>query len=465
MASNSPQSLELGLHQGLRQRMVPMQVAYGRMLEMSGPEVEEEVRRNLDENPALEAVDNASQQEYADIRYVPSRNSHASGDSAISDPIETLTEAAPPTAAESLESQLAERQIPDRIMTMARYVIGNLDSNGYLTRSPAAMTNDMAVNDLIADPGDDEMTRAVKTVQSLDPPGIGARDLRECLLLQLRRLRPSPESELAIIILTDHYDSFAKMHFDKIIERLGISRTDMNNVLEFIRSLNPKPGATLGQASGASDRINIVVPDFMVECDGNNLHLSLLNNIPELRIERSFRADGDIQPGERSGMTPAREFAAGRREEAMQFIKLLKMRSETLFRVMTAIINIQREFFMTDDESTLRPMILKDVATLTGYDLSVISRATAGKYVATAGGVYPLKLFFNDRPQNDSDTTTREILSALKNIIDSENHTRPLSDEDLTARLNAQGYRLARRTVTKYREKLKLPVARRRKRL
>lgn len=459
-------SLDLGLHQGLRQRMAPMQVAYGRMLEMTGPEVEEEVRRTLDENPALEAVDvSPTAPADSDIGVRERAYSIYPGNSGY-DIIENLTEAHPPTEAESLETQLAERSLPDRIARMARYVIGNLDSNGYLTRTANAMATDIAVAGDIPDPEPEEMQIAIQAVQSLDPAGIGARDLQECLLLQLRRLPEDTTRDLAINILTDHYDSFAKMHFDRIMARTNIDREEMTRVLSLIRTLNPKPGNSINTGITPADRLNVIVPDFMVENDGEQLTLTLLNNIPELRIEQSFlpadETKGDKPEAKES---PAREFAARRREEATTFIKLLKMRSETLFRIMSAILTIQRDFFLTGDETRIRPMILKDVASITGYDLSVISRSTAGKYVTTANGIYPLKMFFNERPKDDTDTTTIEILDALKRIIETEDHSKPLSDEALRDRLAEAGYDLARRTVTKYREKLKLPVARLRKRI
>lgn len=466
MSPSPAPSLDLGLHQGLRQRMAPMQVAYGRMLEMTGPEVEEEVRRTLDENPALEAVDLAPSADTDADTGVNERSYYTGSGNSGYDIIENLTEAHPPTEAESLETQLSERSLPERIARMAHYVIGNLDSNGYLTRTANAMATDIAVAGDIPDPEPAEMQQAIEAVQSLDPAGIGARDLQECLLLQLRRLPENGPRDLAIGILTDQYDSFTKMHFDRIMAKRGIDRETMTSVLDLIRTLNPKPGNAISTGITPADRLNVIVPDFMIENDGEQLTLTLLNNIPELRIEQSFLPDNGANEDSPSATPgPAREFAARRREEAATFIKLLKMRSETLFRIMSAILKIQRAFFITGDETRIRPMILKDVAAITGYDLSVISRSTAGKYVTTANGIYPLKMFFNERPKDDADTTTIEILDALKRIIESEDHSRPLSDDALRSRLAEEGYDLARRTVTKYREKLKLPVARLRKRI
>ncbi len=208
------------------------------------------------------------------------------------------------------------------------------------------------------------------------------------------------------------------------------------------------------------------MPDFAVDVEGRDITLSLLNNIPELQIEETFREDDAERPDATSREREASLFIKQKRDEASEFIKILRMRQETLFNVMHAIVKIQRDFFLNgDDETLIRPMILKDVASITGYDLSVISRATAAKYVATARGVYPLKMFFNERPKDDEDTSTHEILAALKAVIDKEDKRHPLSDEAITSMLAEKDYEIARRTVAKYREKLGLPVARLRREL
>ncbi|MCM1518951.1 MAG: RNA polymerase factor sigma-54 [Pseudoflavonifractor sp.] len=464
----------------LTQRLTPMQVQFVRMLEMTGPEVEDEVRRAVDENPALETVDNAHGDDSDDTSYsesaeemrladypnedeTPSYRLEARNHSADDVRYEPVAIASGDNLIGSLTSQLSEHDLTEKQQAIAEYIIGNLDDNGYLTRPVASIADDLAFREGI-DATTDEVKDALETVRSLDPAGIGAVDLRDCLLLQLRRMSPSVATRTAIEIIAHYFDLFSKKHYDRLASALGISQDALRDAIELIRTLNPKPGGLLG-GDNADDRTRHIIPDFNVEVDGDTITLTLLNNIPDLQIEESFvpesRATTRTTRRDREAMT----FIRQKHDEAASFIKVLKMRQETLYRVMKAIVTIQRDFFLTDDESMLRPMILKDIASLTGYDLSVISRATAGKYVATSRGVYPLKFFFNERPKEDDDTSSHEIMAAIKEIIATESKDRPLSDEAITTALGRRGYDIARRTVAKYREKAGIPVARLRKEL
>ncbi len=479
-------SLKLTTEQKLQQRLTPLQVQFVRMLEMTGPEIEDEVHRVLDENPALEAKDDnattndaesqyESEQEYgetaeqmqlADYRNddeIPSYRLEANNRSSNDVYYEPVATTEGETLYESLSAQIAQTSLDERQLTIAHYIIGNIDDNGYMSRSLQAITDDLAIQEGM-EVTYDEVKQAWQSVRNLDPAGVGAVDLRDNLLLQLRRREPSPQRDNAIEIIGDYFDLFSKKHFDRTISLMGISQEEFKQAMELIKQLNPKPGNGLAP-NDPNDRTRQISPDFSVETDGDTINVALLNNIPDLQIEASFSSDQEIDIPD---ATPRQKreallFMKQRRDEAANFIKIIKMRHETLYRVMLAIVKLQRQFFLTDDISQIRPMILKDIAALTGYDLSVISRATTGKYVMTAQGVYPLKMFFNERPREDEDVSSLQIIQALQEIINNENKHRPLSDEAITAKLKEGGFDIARRTVAKYRERIGAPVARLRK--
>ena len=268
--------------------------------------------------------------------------------------------------------------------------------------------------------------------------------------------------------MSHYFDLFSLRHFDRLESMLGVSRDSLRRAEEVIKSLDPKPAGKMGE-NVDDDRTRHIVPDFIVEtAPGDVITVTMPNNIPDLVIESSFRADAGMSHDTSTASSRRRDaltFINRKREEASDFIDLLKLRRRTLMRVMEAIVNIQRKFFLSEDESALRPMVLKDIAALTGFDISVISRATAGKYVATAGGIYPLKFFFNEgiRAEGDEEASTRAILAAIRTLV--EDPSTPLSDEAILARLKEQGYELARRTVAKYRDRLGIPVARLRKKI
>ena len=369
------------------------------------------------------------------------------------------------TLIEMLDSQLMEYDLSDIDLSIAQYIIGNLDDNGYLTRDLLAINDDLAFN-VGLDVDMAQVKRVFDVVRSLDPAGVGAIDLRDCLLLQLKRKESCQATKIATEIIEDYFDLFSKKHYDRMKSLLDISGDELKEAMAIITSLNPKPGSII--TGGSSDRTRHIIPDFSVEADpdNGNITLTLLNRIPELQIEETFSESACEVPANASrSQRDAATFIKQKRDEASGFIKILQMRQETLYKVMKAIVTLQRDFFMTDDESRIHPMILKDISAITGHDLSVISRATAGKYVMTQRGIYPLKLFFNERPKEDDDTSSHEILAVLKEIIDNENKNKPLSDEAITKLLTEKGYDIARRTVAKYREKLGLPVARLRKEL
>ncbi len=469
------ESLSLSIQQKLRQRLSPLQVRFGQMLEMSTPEVEDEVRRVLDDNPALEVSENqddvakddfkespedmqlADYRSDEDVPYYRSNIRNASSDEPYYEPLAVDTSA---TVMDSLSVQLAEHDLTERQNMMAKYVIGNLDDNGYLTRDVNSMAYDIESHTGMR-VSSGELKSVLDIVRSLDPPGIGAVDLRECLLLQLKRLPESDDVKLAVEIVTHYFDLFALKHYSRISASLGVTDEHLRNAVNLIRTLNPKPASILG-TDPADDKKQHIIPDFYVETDGENVVLSLLNNIPELQIEATFRPEAEPESSEIAGSdNDASLFIRQKRSEAEEFIQVLKMRQNTLFRTMSAIVRLQRDFFVGgEDESLLRPMILKDIAAITHDDLSVVSRATSGKYVSTQNGIYPLKMFFKERPKDEDTVPTREAMSALKELVDGEDKSHPLSDEAIMDELSKRGFPIARRTVAKYREKMGIPVAR-----
>ena len=460
---------------------------------MSEPEMEDEVRRELDDNPALieadsvevhhnEGVNDASEPftetaeemqraDYGHDDDVPYYRREASNASADDRRFEPVAIASAETLAESLERQLAELSLTDRQTIIGRYIIGNIDDNGYLTRSITELEDDLAFDAGVeVEPA--ELREMVEIVRRLDPAGVGAADLRDSLLLQLKR-KPEdvPAVELATEIVRDYFDLFSLRHFDRLATILHVDRDQLREADEVIRSLDPKPGSRVGE-SEADDCSRHITPDFVVDTDDTTgrVSVSMPSRLPSLAIEQSF--DLSAQPKAPSSDTAASsrrsqalEFISSKRDDAAEFIELVKMRRSTLMKVMEAIVRAQKDFFLTEDETTIRPMVLKDIAAATGLDISVISRATSGKYVATPTGVYPLKFFFNERLNAQEDASSHEIMDALRQIIDGEDPASPLSDEVLTEQLTSRGYNIARRTVAKYRERLGIPVARLRRKL
>lgn len=473
--------LGLTQQQQLRQKLNPAQVRFGRLLEMSAPEFEDEIRRVADENPALEVLDRGESiaaREDSDSNFNETSDELVRADYADPDDIppyrlrdtashtaeryDYVAAAEPDSAADNLLAQLSELDLSDTDREIAAYIIGNLDSNGYLTRSPEEIADDLAFN-LGLDVPVDEIRRAWDAVRGLDPAGIAAADLRDCLILQLERRRPSVESRTALEILRHHFDLFSKKHTDRLAAVLDIPESAVRDALDLIRTLNPKPGALLERVS-ESDRLRYIVPDFTVDTDGEGgVTVSLNGFVPEMAIEESFRLPDEVSAA--PGRPDVEAFVRSRRDEAAEFIFLASMRARTLLSVMRAIVRLQAPFFKDFDRAAIRPMVLRDVQAVTGLDLSVISRATATKYVATPRGIYPLKMFFNERVgSEESDTSQHAVMEALATLVRAEDPAAPLSDARLGEMLAAKGFEVARRTVSKYRERLGIPVARLRRR-
>lgn len=470
--------------QKLQQRLSPQQVQFVKMLEMNRAEMEDEVRHEIEDNPAIEAVDSHEAEslptedgrqfnetaedmqraDYSSDDEVPNYRlevSNHSADDKVYDPVIVSGT----SLSDYLTEQINERDLTSRQQRIADYVIGNIDDNGYLGRSLSAIADDIAFQ-TGSDVSEEEVNTVFQMVRDLDPPGVGATDLRDCLLLQLERMDGTPRNMRAYEIIDKYFTSFSKKHFDKIMSSMGLTEAEFKEAMGAIRSLNPKPGSLYD--GGGNDTAQHITPDFNVEVEGDTVSLTLLNNIPELQIEDSFQVMYNKLASEKPSNRKQEEastFVREKYESASAFIKMLRQRQETLFNTMRAIVEWQKEFFLTENEATLKPMVLKDIATITGYDISVISRATAGKYVITQRGIYPLKFFFNEglRHESGEDVSSREIQALLKKAVAEENKQKPLSDEQLCTLLKAKGYEIARRTIAKYREKLGIPVARMRK--
>lgn len=490
------EALHLTQEQKLQQRLSPQQVQFVRLLEMNSLEVEDEVRHEILDNPAIEVAkqDDSQNQNGSEEGGEESEEkaddiapdttmardaddpeddaddtpdyrlniSNHSADDKVLEPIITSES----TLIDYLTEQINEHNLSEKQQQIADYIIGSIDDNGYLTRSVSAISDDLIFQEGL-DVTEEEINAVLQAIRELDPAGVAAFDLRDCLLLQLERLPGTPENLHAYTVVDKYFTEFSKKHYDKIMAAMKLDKEEFRHVLEAIQALNPKPGSLYG--GGENQKAQHIIPDFNVDVDGDTITLTLLNNVPDLQIEESFQAMYDNLPAKPRNRNEeeANRFVKDKYESASVFIKMLKQRQQTLFSTMRAIVGWQKAFFLTEDESQLRPMVLKDIAAITGYDLSVISRATSGKYVMTPGGVYPLKFFFNEGMKHESgeDVSTREIQSALKDIIEHEDKKKPFSDEALCELLNKKGYEIARRTIAKYRERLGFPVARLRKEL
>ncbi|MBO7609992.1 MAG: RNA polymerase factor sigma-54 [Muribaculaceae bacterium] len=453
-----------------------LQRELGRVLEKNANEMLDEVKRELDENPALdqknaeedlntttedgrrsETSEQLQRNDYGDEDDVMPTQRYRAGNRSADDMSYVPEVVNEITLAEYLLQQVAERDLSDHDREIAKNIIGNLDNNGYLQRSTRAIADDITFNESI-ETETYQVEHVLDIVRQFDPPGIAAKDLRECLILQLKD-KPGTDAELARRILSDYFDDFTHKRFDTICSQLKIDKTTLDRIINReIRTLNPKPGSAY-TGGPTEEHTNQITPDFTVEVNGDSLSLSLNNNIPELCITESYeRSVKEFQnnPPVTRERKDNRQIVMKAYNRTQNYIRVLKMRQETLFKCMNAIIHRQKEYFFTGDLADLRPMTLQNIATDIGMDVSVISRATTNKYVDTQWGIKPLKFFFSEGIDGIS---TREIKDALKQIVDSEDKLHPYSDNTLCELLNKQGYNIARRTIGKYRESQGIPKA------
>ena len=473
------------------QKLSPLQMQVIKLVELNSVELEDKIRQEVEDNPALEATDTEMPQtpeetdfqaeddaaavsqdelilgDYASDDDVPDYRLNASSGNAPQS--REFTFSSEKTLIESLQEQIGLHDLDNRKKKIAEYIIGNLDENGYLQRDLQAISDDLLFQEHL-EVSSLEMEDVLYEIQDLDPAGVGARDLQECLTLQLQRREPDSVTQLAKKIIEHYFEEFSRKHYDKILRQLAITEDDLRDAIEEIVSLNPKPGNAWSDSMEMA--MSNITPDFIVESENGEVIMYLNNqNIPSLKVNRDFSEmlQGYNQNKESMSLNDkqAMLFMKQKVDSAKWFIDAVKQRQNTLYRTMQTIVNLQYDFFLTDDETALKPMILKDVAEKTGFDISTISRVSTSKYVQTNSGVYPLKFFFSEAMQNEAgeDVSTREIKYILKQSIEEEDSTKPLTDDQLTKILNEKGYVIARRTVAKYREQLNIPVARLRKKI
>lgn len=490
MAQNLTQTQALKQTQSL----TPQQLQVVRMLEMPVSELEECIHTELLDNAALVTKDddldsdNNMEENGGDDLSMDSdpasvRDSSLDDYSSEDDTPDWLLERSSNQSArqeqeipfsenntfyEELDKQIGEHELTEHQQELVKYLIGSLDDDGLLRKDLSSIEDELMIyhNVMVKD---GELEQALKVLQSFDPAGIGARNLQECLLIQLKRRKDSRFRTLEIEVIKNYFDEFTHKHWERIQQKLGLSDDDFKQVIFDLTHLNPRPGSSLGEITGKN--FQQILPDFIVDTDDDgHISISLNNgNIPELHISRSFRDSLEDLTKRKDKMSKsAREgllYTKQKIDAAQGFINAVKQRQMTLYSTMKAIVNLQRPFFLEGDESLLKPMILKDVADKTGLDISTISRVSNSKYVQTNYGIYPLKFFFSDgyTTQDGEELSTREIRRILKECIDKEDKKRPMTDEALAGILKDKGYPIARRTVAKYREQLGLPVARMRK--
>jgi RNA polymerase sigma-54 factor len=481
--------LKQRLQQKLLQKLSPQQIQMIKLLEVPTLQIEQRIKKELEENPALEEGpedeevpsteedgeeerveendkdnDEFTLDDYIEEDDIPEYRLQANNYSKDDEKRSEIPFAGASSFQEHLESQLALRDLTDKQKILGEYIIGNIDEDGYLRRELVSIVDDMAFLQNVTTT-EEELEDVLKIIQDLEPAGVGARTLRECLLLQLEKKDHSqPALKLAHSIIRDHFEEFSKRHYDKIISRLGIAETELKAAIEEVLKLNPKPG---GVYSDPFTKISQpIIPDFILELseDGFDLHLNS-RNLPELKLSSAYNEmlrDYSRGKSNKKEMKDAVQFVKQKIDSARWFIDAIKQRQNTLLLTMNAILEYQKEYFIDGDETKLKPMILKDVAEMTDLDISTVSRVANSKYIQTHFGIFPLKFFFSEGLQTDSgeEVSTREIKRILQDCIDNEKKRKPLTDERLTEILQEKGYLIARRTVAKYREQLNIPVAR-----
>ena len=502
-------ALSQNLQQRMLQKLSPQQIQLMKLLQVPTASLEIRIKEEMEENPALELdedkhEDNAddlkdeftepgeeeyeekdgSDDEYENIdvsEYVQDGDDEV-GDYKLRDdnypeedegrqlPFKTET-----TFFEMLIDQLGLLKLEEKEQAIAEQIVGSIDEDGYLRRETSAIVDDLAFRQNI-NATNEEVEALIKRIQQFDPPGVAARNLQECLLIQLQRQKDEarlPDGQgksvdVAIKALYKYFDEFTKKHYEKIQRGLNLDDDQLRDVMQQIIRLNPKPGGNVGEINKAE---SYVVPDFFIINNAGKLELTLNSrNAPELRISEGYR--DMLKEYDRGAKKDKRQkeavlFIKQKIDSAKWFIDAIKQRQHTLLSTMNAIMEHQYNFFLTGDETEMRPMILKDIAEKTNLDISTVSRVANSKFVQTEFGTYRLKFFFSESLSTDSgeEVSTREVKKILSDMIEAEDKKRPLSDERLTELLQEKGYNIARRTVAKYREQLNIPVARLRKEL
>ncbi len=474
----------------LSQKLSPQQIQLMKLIQLPTLAFEQRLKQELEENPALEtgkeeienqeddyddlyedesdseniAAEDINIDEYLSDDEVPEYRTQANNYSS-DDEERTIPYAAGISFTQYLINQLNTVYLSDDEWAIAEFLVGSVDESGYIRRSISDITDDLAFTQNIYT---DEKTveKILRIVQELDPPGVGATSLEECLIIQLKRKDPTPNTELAIAILEKSFEQFTKKHYAKLIQKHNVSEETLKEAITEIERLNPKPG---GSYSGNTRMIEHIVPDFSIRIVDGELELTLNGrNAPELHVSREYN---NMLEGYKNAKDKSKSqkdtvmFIKQKLDAAKWFIDAIKQRQQTLYVTMNSIMNYQKEFFLTGDERKLRPMILKDIADEIGMDVSTVSRVANSKYVDTPYGTRLIKDYFSESMKNEQgeDVSTKEIKKILETVIGEETKRKPLTDDKLAAILKDKGYPIARRTVAKYREQLGIPVARMRK--
>ncbi|MEP2026489.1 MAG: RNA polymerase factor sigma-54 [Reichenbachiella sp.] len=472
----------LSLIQSLGQKLSPQQIQFIKLLQVPTVELEARIKEEMEMNPALEEgkeepadeqVEESTEEtsEELDIDDYLNEDDYAGykmqGDGNGQEEEREMPISSGSSLQEQLIIQLGFEKLDERQTQIGLQLLGSIEADGYIRRDLEAIMNDLAFSQNI-ETTEEELEEILYKIQTFDPPGIAARNLKECLLIQLeKRDDHSEENQLAHKIVSSCFDEFTKKHYDKILKKLSIDDEQLKSAVQLITKLNPKPG---GITDGLV-KTQYLMPDFILTNDEGKLDLTLnARNAPELRISRSY-ADM-FQSYHKSDKKDKKlketvSFVKQKLDSAKWFIDAIRQRQNTLLNTMNAIIKYQYDFFLEGDESKLKPMILKDIAELINMDISTVSRVANSKSIQTEFGIYPLKYFFSEGIATDSgeDVSSREVKQKLKKHIEEEDKSKPLSDDKLEKLLKADGYNIARRTVAKYREQLNLPVARLRKEL
>ena len=476
------------LQQKLLQKLSPQQIQMIKLLEVPTLQMEQRIKKELEENPALEegqeeedirseAEEEEEQFEetdkdqeeftlddYIEEDDIPDYRLQTKNYSKDEDKRTEIPFSVGFSFHEHLESQLGLRELTEKQQILGEYILGNIDEDGYLRRELINIVDDLAFLQNI-ETTESELEEVLKIIQDLEPAGVGARSLRECLLLQIEKRNKSQSSMgLAHKILDLYFEEFTKRHYDRIIARLGIAENELKEAIDEVLKLNPKPGGVYSDPYSKTSQP--IIPDFILDLseDGFDLHLNS-RNLPELRLSPAYNEmlhSYSKDKSQKKEMKDAVVFVKQKIDSARWFIDAIKQRQNTLLLTMNSILEYQQDYFIDGDETKLKPMILKDVAEMTGLDISTVSRVANSKFIQTHFGIFPLKFFFSEGLQTDSgeEVSTREIKRILQDCIENEQKRRPLTDESLTEILQEKGYQIARRTVAKYREQLNIPVAR-----
>ena len=484
-------TVKQGLEQKLQQKLSPLQIQTIKLIEMPVQALEQHVREVLNDNPVIDddaPAQGGDSDEPRDMSISEMEERENSGGSleenyssyADDDPTpyynrsvknwgpderpEYNTFSVKQSFTQSLMEQLGYRNLTEHEHAVATFIIGSLDDDGYLRRDIESLVDDLAFRAGI-ETDVEEVERMLKVIQEFEPSGVGARDLRECLLLQLEDKKQTPSVRNAVRMLRDGFDEFKVKHFNKLMARFHLDPDELKDALKEIRKLNPAPGGQIDD----NDPAQQIVPDFRLDYENGELILSMPRfSIPELRINRKYEEimENSRYTTDRS-QKEAAVFVKQKLDSAKWFIEALRQRQNTLESTMRAIIQYQHDYFVSGDESSLRPMVLKDIAEKTGFDISTISRVVNSKWIETHFGIFPLKYFFSEGLENSEgeEVSTREIKKVLRELVDNEDKHNPLTDDDLVDSLTAKGYKVARRTIAKYRAQLDIPKARLRREL